>query len=124
MNQQTFFDVDPEYTPPSGESLKQSDPCPLSIDGPAVSTQGAAGVHVEERGGVQCQTGQGKPARASAWTPVPFALFASWSPAMQLAYCARRDRDSAAQAYDPEWAERFLARAAAYDGEASHVHVP
>ena len=39
----------------------------------------------------------------SAWHEVPAALFLSWSPARQLAYCAARDEDSALLGEDAEW---------------------
>ena len=52
----------------------------------------------------------------SRWLEVPQALFLLWSPAMQMAYCAARDRDSAATARerseDPAWYE---ARAEGYE---------
>lgn len=52
------------------------------------------------------------------WTPVPHALFGSWSLPMQLAYCAARDDASAAQERDPWWAEFYRVRAASYRAEA------
>lgn len=53
--------------------------------------------------------------RPQAWHDVPETLFRSWSVPRQLEYCARRDRDSAARAYDPEWSAFYAARAARYD---------
>jgi hypothetical protein len=58
----------------------------------------------------------GKSPARSAWREVPQALFMSWSDAMQLKYCAARDRDSATTARlrgeDPEF---YLRRAESYD---------
>jgi hypothetical protein len=46
----------------------------------------------------------GEPMWARAtWQEVPQARFDSWSVGMQLAYCARRDEASAAEAYEPWW---------------------
>jgi hypothetical protein len=51
----------------------------------------------------------------SIWREVLQARFLSWSPTMQLAYCAARDRDSATTAHlrgeDPEC---YLRRAEMY----------
>jgi hypothetical protein len=50
----------------------------------------------------------------SPWQEVPQARFLSWSDAMQRAYCAARDRDSAANSDSLEWCEFFLERAKGY----------
>lgn len=51
----------------------------------------------------------------SAWQEVPAERYLSWSPAMQYAYCARRDEDAALSpdisAKDAQW---FRDRAARY----------
>ncbi len=47
----------------------------------------------------------------SIWHEVPAARFLSWSPAMQYAYCAARDRDSAEHAENDEWRQFYLRRA-------------
>lgn len=106
MNQPDFFDVDPE-TAPQGEPIEQPQaPRALSIIAPMnPPTLGSAGVVVAEVG-------------TSSWTPVPLALFVSWSVPMQLAYCAARDERSAAQERDPEFKAFYLQRAADYRREA------
>lgn len=50
---------------------------------------------------------------------IPQALFLSWSDAMQLAYCARRDEDSAVHAENEEWRQFYLARAEGYRADLS-----
>jgi hypothetical protein len=50
----------------------------------------------------------------SPWREVPQALFLSWSPARQYAYCAARDEDSARCAYTDAEAEWFRQRARDY----------
>lgn len=50
----------------------------------------------------------------STWHEVPQALFDSWSEARQLAYCAARDEDSAAQASTLEELNWYRDRANAY----------
>lgn len=53
---------------------------------------------------------------ASDWQEVPQVRFLSWSPAMQAAYCAARDTDSAIYAESVEDAEWFIRRARIYEG--------
>jgi hypothetical protein len=48
------------------------------------------------------------------WREVPQALFLSWAPAMQLAYCAARDEDAALDATSDEEMEWLLERAMSY----------
>lgn len=48
------------------------------------------------------------------WHEVPQALFLSWSDAMQMAYCYRRDADSALRADNNTDAAFYLERAAQY----------
>lgn len=50
----------------------------------------------------------------STWQEVPAARFLSWSHEMQLAYCAKRDEDSANEALSEEWAEFYRQRARDY----------
>lgn len=50
----------------------------------------------------------------SAWQEVPQALFLSWSPARQAAYCAARDEDSAEHSLTYDEALWYLARAKSY----------
>jgi hypothetical protein len=45
------------------------------------------------------------------WQEVPQARFLSWSPAMQEAYCRRRDLDSAVRSEEPWWQKFYLERA-------------
>lgn len=52
--------------------------------------------------------------RVSAFCLAPHDLFLSWPIRQQLAHCAARDRDSAAQADTPEKSAWFLERAAGY----------
>lgn len=49
-----------------------------------------------------------------AWQEVPQALFLSWSRAMQLAYCARRDDHAASQEDNYDIALWFTERAEMY----------
>lgn len=51
------------------------------------------------------------------WIEVSQAYFLSWSTAMQLHYCWRRDMHSALEALDDVEAEFFLRRAASYKAE-------
>lgn len=51
---------------------------------------------------------------ASSWREVPAALYLSWSPQRQHAYCAARDEDAALHADTTIEAEWYLARARAY----------
>ena len=48
------------------------------------------------------------------WREVPQALFLSWSPARQLAYCAARDEDSVLSAESDEEILFYGRRAASY----------
>lgn len=126
LDERSLFDEDPDTAPTdalsqasTGKAFAQLQ-APSSLDvhrrGDAVnpSTRGELGVFVE--GGAPCQTGEVTPPRlsTSSWNEVPQALFLSWSPAMQRAYCSRRDADSSLHAYDPTWAEFFEARALRY----------
>lgn len=49
------------------------------------------------------------------WCEVPQAVFLAWSDAEQYAYCARRDRHSAAQAEDVVDQQFFTERAVWYE---------
>jgi hypothetical protein len=51
---------------------------------------------------------------ATRWREVPQALFLSWPPARQLAYCAARDEDAALHATTLEEARWFQERARYY----------
>jgi hypothetical protein len=51
----------------------------------------------------------------STWREVPQARFLSWSAAMQNAYCAARDRDSAIYAENDAWTQFYIQRARSYD---------
>lgn len=48
------------------------------------------------------------------WQEVSQAVFLSWSPAMQWAYCAARDEDAALDVTSDEEMEWFLERALRY----------
>lgn len=50
----------------------------------------------------------------SEWQEVPQALFLSWSPQMQAAYCAARDEDAALCGWEPT--SFYLERAEGYRG--------
>ncbi len=50
----------------------------------------------------------------STWREAPQALFLSWPLAMQLAYCAARDLDSAAHALSDGRREFYTKRASSY----------
>lgn len=51
------------------------------------------------------------------WAEVPHARFLSWSNAMQLHYCWRRDLDAATRAENNNDAKFFLERAVSYKQE-------
>jgi hypothetical protein len=53
----------------------------------------------------------------STWREVPQALFLSWSPAMQLAYCARRDEDAILSAESDWWVVFYGRRMEGYRGD-------
>ena len=53
-------------------------------------------------------------AGSEVWREVPQARFLSWSPAMQMAYCMRRDLDSAACAENDWWRAFYARRAEGY----------
>jgi hypothetical protein len=58
--------------------------------------------------------GETMPSPASIWQEVPQARYDSWPLAMQLAYCAARDENSAKYADSDEWREFYQERAESY----------
>lgn len=144
--QPSLFDTGPEAAPPGatgpkGEPPAQPQAFSSSIDGQHPAARGAAGVDAgapcwapyvtqptgaAEKSGIQPVIARSTGSRGfnsrlppptTGWREVPQPLFDSWATAMQLAYCARRDEDSAGGADTPEQAAWFLARAAGYRKE-------
>ena len=85
----------PEFDFDAGQSQR---PVPGNPSGPSPATVGSAS-------GVE----MGLP--PSTWREVPQALFLSWPPAMQAAYCRDRDLDAAEHAEGDEWRAFYLRRA-------------
>lgn len=64
--------------------------------------------------GLARQRAERQAAGTSTWREVPQARFLSWPAAMQRAYCAARDRDSAEWAENDGWRRFYLERAENY----------
>ncbi len=59
----------------------------------------------------------GSEAPKEEWREVPATVFLSWARRHQVAYCIKRDLDSATCAENEDWALFYRERAAAYEAE-------
>ncbi len=114
-SRQPTFDFENSSTDGDVQLSAQSQPAPDKdwvIPIPGIGAQAVDERQTEAAAFVSAsQVGSEPTYSHSTWREVPAARFLSWSPAMQYAYCAARDRDSAEHAENDEWRQFYLRRA-------------